>query len=57
MGRRYDRDDFDPISPRRRKKRIRIIPLLLMLIGAGTVFVLAARYIVIPLLVWAGGQV
>ncbi len=57
MGRRYDRDDFDPIPPRRRKKRIRIIPLLLMLIGAGTVFVLSARYIVIPLLVWARGQV
>lgn len=58
MGRRRNREDFEPIPLRRaRKKRVRLIPLLLMIIGACTVFVLAARYVVIPLLVWAGGQV
>lgn len=58
MGRRRSRETFEPIPLRReKKKRVRLIPLLLMLIGACTVFVMAARYVVVPLLVWAGGQI
>ena len=58
MGRRRNQEDFEPIPLRReKKKRVRLIPLLLMLIGACTVFVMVARYVVVPLLVWAGGQI
>ena len=57
MSRRYFADDwkeswFDERHPRR---RVRLLPLLLMAIGAVTVFVLAARYVVVPLLVYLGG--
>ena len=41
----------------RRKRRVRLIPLLLMVIGALTVLVAAARYAIVPLLVWLGGVV
>lgn len=37
------------------RRRIRLIPLLLELIGAVTVLVMAARYLVVPLLVYLGG--
>lgn len=58
MGRRRNREAFEPVPLRReKKKRVRLIPLLLMIIGACTVFVMAARHIVVPLLVWAGGQI
>lgn len=40
---------------RRPRRRIRLIPLLLMIVGAATVFVLAARYLIVPLLVYLGG--
>lgn len=46
-----------PVPHRREKKRVRLLPVLLMIIGAATVFVMAARYVIVPLLVWAGGQV
>lgn len=58
MGRRYFTDDWkrdwDDERPRRRK-RFRLLPMLLMIIGACTVFVLVARYVVVPLLVYLGG--
>ena len=40
---------------RRSRRRIRLVPLLLMIVGAATVFVLAARYLIVPLLVYLGG--
>lgn len=43
-------------SPRPRW-RFRLIRWLLMLIGAATVTIAAARYVVVPLLVWLGGKV
>lgn len=57
--RRYFSDDWRQRwneKPRPRR-RIRLIPLLLMIIGAGTVLVAAARYVIVPLLVWLGGSV
>lgn len=41
----------------RRGRRVRLIPLLLMLIGAATVLVAAMRYLIVPLLVFLGGRV
>lgn len=48
-----------PKAPRRRKKRRSIGAVLLMLVGAGTLFVLLMRYVIVPVLVmlpgWMGG--
>ena len=41
----------------RRRKRLGLIPVILMVIGAAALFVLAARYLAVPFLVWAGGFV
>ena len=41
----------------RRKRRVRLIPLLLMMVGAITVLFLALRYLIVPLLVFLGGLV
>ena len=41
----------------RRRRRVRLLPLLLMGIGAVTVLVLAARYVIVPALVYLGGIV
>lgn len=41
----------------RRKRRVRLIPLLLMIVGAITVLVAAFRYLIVPLLVFLGGMV
>lgn len=40
----------------RPRRRFRLLPVLLMAIGAATVIVLAARYLIVPLLVWLGGN-
>lgn len=48
-----------PKAPRRRKKRRSIGAVFLMLVGAGTLFVLLMRYVIVPVLVmlpgWMGG--
>ena len=49
-----------PKAPRRRRKKRRSIwGALLMLVGAGTLFVLLMRYVIVPVLVmlpgWIGG--
>lgn len=58
MNRRhfFRRKPHDRAGEPRPRRRIRLIPLLLMVIGAATVFVLAARYVIVPLLVYLGGN-
>ena len=56
MSRRFfHRKPHERVQKPRPRRRIRLIPLLLMLIGAATIFVLAARYVFVPLLVYLGG--
>ena len=56
MKRRFSEGWKDSWEENRRpRRRFRLIPTLLMLIGAATVIVAAARYLVVPLLVWLGG--
>ena len=60
MGRRYFKEGWKHSWSKQGthpKRRIRIIPLLLMIIGAATVLVLAAKYLIVPLLVYLGGNV
>lgn len=40
----------------RPRRRIRLFRLLLMVVGAATLIVIAARYVVVPLLVYLGGR-
>lgn len=58
MGRYFakGRHQWQEEKPRGRR-RVRLIPLLLMLIGAVTVLVAALRYLIVPLLVYLGGRV
>ena len=41
----------------RRKRRPKLIPFLLMVIGAVTVLALVFRFLIVPLLVFLGGKV
>lgn len=52
---RHDRKHRHNRNNSRPRRRLRLIPLLLMFIGAAAVFVLAARYLIVPLLVYLGG--
>lgn len=58
MKRRYFSEGWkDSWKESRRPRRpVRIIPVLLMLIGLATVIVAVARYLIVPLLVWLGGN-
>lgn len=58
MSRRhfFKKKPHDRSGEHRPRRRVRLIPLLLMVIGAATVFVLAARYAIVPLLVYLGGN-
>lgn len=42
-------------TQRRKRRSFRLIPFLLMLIGAGTVVVLLLRHVIIPILIYFGG--
>ena len=57
MSRRYFDDDWKQSWTKkpRRKRRVRLLPTLLMIVGAVTLLVLAARYVIVPLLVQLGG--
>lgn len=56
MSRRYFSNDWKQSwSKRPRRKRIRVLPLILMIFGAMALLVLAARYAIVPLLVYLGG--
>ena len=50
-----------PPAPAKKRRRFSLVRTLLMLIGLGTVFVLLARYVIVPVLVmlpqWMGGAV
>ena len=48
-----------PPAPKKKKRRFSLVKTLLMLIGLGTVLVVLARYVIVPVLVmlpqWLGG--
>lgn len=48
--------DAAPRPPRQRRRRIPLTILLLAAVGLVTVFVLAMRYAIVPLLVLLGGM-
>lgn len=52
-GRPKSRND----KPRRRRRRIRLIPFVFMIVGMATVLVAAFRYLIVLLLVYLGGRV
>ena len=58
MKRRFFSEGWkDSRKESRRPRRLsRLIPVLLMLIGLATVIVVAARYLIVPLLVGLGGN-
>lgn len=55
MRRRPEPDHVHHSRPPRPRRRVRLLPLLLMIVGAATLLVLALRYAVVPLLVYLGG--
>ena len=60
MGRYFAKgwkESWEEKGKRSRPRRVRLIPFLLMVIGAVTVLVFAMRYLIVPLLVYLGGRV